>query len=751
MGRITGLMAGLLMATVASNAFAQVDCTVPGGCTATKYGFGTKPEYRKDDVPPNQFRYTDAFFGPNLGGVSYFVSKSDLTGRIGNCGPRRNHSPLPGQVILREQTNCVPTSQGPSCTAGTNVGATCHLPTLNETCTGAGAPYACCTGAGTGRCLGNEVCTAAGAPQACCTGAGTGTCPPFATSASNTLECGTGGTCTMDPGLGCRVEIPLSDGGVTPVADTSEVLIFTIVFNVPAPNGDTYSLSAQTGNTIGGTSDDSNPLCIDANVRRRPTTGTRYLLPPGRGPAGGTYVRWDSGAGIVADDRDDFNTSFRVHTDDSAVCCAAGNPTLGTCSVVVPPFTPNYPLLTQRNCGQPGRYVNEDNLTNDWLFSGGLGTAFYTDPDYVVPGQIPGLCRVNSSVSCYRAGANAACTGLGTPFACCTGNTTGTCTQDCTGLDADPGTPGIQPDTCDFTTPGHRVQVTCARDANNNVRTDCCGTANYVLRGTPNSGCGVNPRFPYNGDPGSDCGVGNYGIDHRDDANCNGVDDRVDAGTTDYCPFYSEWDQDLDSDPDCDDGGGGNCRGDECECGDQAGSGVLSGTVELGNGIVNVSDLVGINSAIFGSVVRKRLCDANSDTLCNVSDIIGTNKEIFVPDSSVCRQITPRQCLTGVDGPCCGNGFIDQGEVCDDGSTACVGGPTPGAACERHVDCGTVGVCVGGTNPGAACTAPATCGAGGNCQLPVCQGETPVSGDGCNLACRVEFGFTCTGEPSVCS
>jgi cysteine-rich repeat protein len=189
--------------------------------------------------------------------------------------------------------------------------------------------------------------------------------------------------------------------------------------------------------------------------------------------------------------------------------------------------------------------------------------------------------------------------------------------------------------------------------------------------------------------------VGNFGVDHRDDQNCNGIDDRVDAGKGDYCPFYSEWDQDLDSDGDCADGAGGDCRGDECECGDQAGSGVLSGTLELGNGLVNVSDLVGINNAIFGVVVRKRLCDANSDTLCNVSDIVGANGEIFRPDSSVCRQITPRQCATGVPSPCCGNGVIEGGEVCDDGDFS--------------------------------------------------------SGDGCNLACRVEFGFTCTGQPSVCN
>jgi hypothetical protein len=47
----------------------------------------------------------------------------------------------------------------------------------NGGCTGAGAPYACCAGPGTGNCLEpNAPCTGLNAPYTCCTGAGTGTC-----------------------------------------------------------------------------------------------------------------------------------------------------------------------------------------------------------------------------------------------------------------------------------------------------------------------------------------------------------------------------------------------------------------------------------------------------------------------------------------------------------------------------------------------------------------------------------------------
>jgi cysteine-rich repeat protein len=686
---------GLMLAALASPAPAQIDCG-PGGalCTTTKYGLGLKPEYRKDEVPEAQFRYTDAYFGPNLGGVSYFVGRGDVTGAIGNCGPHRRHSPFPGQILLRELTDCVPTSEGPVCTAGTNVGKPCHLPTLNEGCTGAGAPLACCLGAGSGTCAG------------------------FQASAANTLECGTGGTCTLDPGIGCRVEIPISYAGdidpntgerVTPIELTSEGLIFALTSNAPASNGDTFSINALTGFGFGGTSEDDlttadgDIACLQSAIRRRPSSGTRYVLPINRGgdgtAAGGTYIRWDSAKGIPEDEIINHSTSLRFHSDDSGVCCAAGNPSLGTCTVVVQAPTPNYPLLTVRDCSFPARFTNNDNVQPDWIFEGGpRETArFYTDPDFVLPGQIPGLCTVNASTPCFAPGSNAnsLCVGNRNPYSCCTGAGTGNCTQDCSGLDADPATPGLQPDTCNLRQAGMRTQVQCNRTSSYDSRTDCCATAMIVLRGVPNQGCSILTRYPYAGDPGPDCGVSNFGINHRDDANCNGIDDQIDAGSSDLCPFYTEWDQDLDSDGDCAISAA-RCRGDECECGDQSGTGLLSGTVDVANGVVNVSDLVGINSAIFGVAVRKRLCDANADTLCNVSDIIGANKEVFVPDSSICRHITPRQCLTGVPAPCCGNGLLEPPELCDDGDLA--------------------------------------------------------PGDGCNASCRVEFGFTCTPtSPSVCS
>ncbi|MGD0949342.1 MAG: alpha/beta fold hydrolase [Candidatus Binatia bacterium] len=102
----------------------------------------------------------------------------------------------------------------------------------NAQCTGAGAPYACCTGAGMGTCDLNAECTGAATPYACCTKAGTGTCDVNAecTGATTPYPCCTGaqmGTCDVNvectgattpyacctgPGMGtCTVPIALSN------------------------------------------------------------------------------------------------------------------------------------------------------------------------------------------------------------------------------------------------------------------------------------------------------------------------------------------------------------------------------------------------------------------------------------------------------------------------------------------------------------------------------------------------------------
>jgi hypothetical protein len=337
--------------------------------------------------------------------------------------------------------------------------------------------------------------------------------------------------------------------------------------------------------------------------------------------------------------------------------------------------------------------INEDNIVPDWVFEGGMNSRFATDPNYELPGVMHGVCLENRDTGCTRGVTPSQCTGAGVPFPCCTAAGQGpTCGSECAAFG----------DTCDFREPGFRIQVQAVqiRDANGDPVQTACGTALAVLRGTPEAGCTLQPRYPVDGDPGADCGVFNYGVDARTDADCNGVAEFP----ADKCPFLSEWDNSADSDLDCAGGVDADCRGDECECGDS----------NL-NGGVAVTDLTQTNLMIFGALPQQRIADANSDLRVTVSDIVGQNGEIFVPDSAVCRHITSIRC---------GNNVRNEGEPCDNGAR-CAGGQTPGAACDAS-----------GQN---------TCG-NGTCER--------VGGDGCNPACRVENGWSCVGnvgQPSVCT
>jgi hypothetical protein len=103
-------------------------------------------------------------------------------------------------------------------------------------------------------------------------------------------------------------------------------------------------------------------------------------------------------------------------------------------------------------------------------------------------------------------------------------------------------------------------------------------------------------------------------------ASVDSIDDDRDGvlNEVDNCPHFATADV---SDTDLDG------RGDECECSDQN-----------GDGTVTVSDLIGINVAIFSPALATPLCDGNNDGLCDVRDILAANVEIFSPGSSTCAR-----------------------------------------------------------------------------------------------------------------
>jgi hypothetical protein len=286
----------------------------------------------------------------------------------------------------------------------------------------------------------------------------------------------------------------------------------------------------------------------------------------------------------------------------------------------------------RRTCAEDNRFVFDQNVVNDWIFEDGRGSAFYTDPEFIPPGQTRGTCLVNRAVPCFDGGAECTQTyceasfGLNLAVPC---GSAADCavfgdlglSDACVQPDADPDAEGVQTDTCDLREIGHRIRPVPL--SNGDPNPDFCASSMYVLRGTPNQGCAFSTRYVQDGDPGATCEVINYGLNKRVDEDCDGeIDNPVDL-----CPFLTEWDELADSDGDCP---GPNCRGDECECGDNN----LDGSVD-------VNDILDINGAIFDVNPERNLCDTTGDTDCNVTDILGANSEVFNPGSSTCRHVQP--------------------------------------------------------------------------------------------------------------
>jgi cysteine-rich repeat protein len=95
------------------------------------------------------------------------------------------------------------------------------------------------------------------------------------------------------------------------------------------------------------------------------------------------------------------------------------------------------------------------------------------------------------------------------------------------------------------------------------------------------------------------------------------------------------------------------------------------------------------------------------------------------PDASTNRPDAP------VFGGRCGNTVVESNEQCDDGNT------TPGDGCTA--DCKIEQ------------TQPAVCGDGVVAQTEGCDDGNTMASDGCSVTCSVEGGYTCAGEPSVCT
>jgi len=88
----------------------------------------------------------------------------------------------------------------------------------------------------------------------------------------------------------------------------------------------------------------------------------------------------------------------------------------------------------------------------------------------------------------------------------------------------------------------------------------------------------------------------------------------------------------------------------------------------------------------------------------------------------------------------CGNGTIVSPEQCDDGGTA------PGDGCDTACQVETGWTCLGQPS-----VCSEDCGDGIIVGAELCDDGGTTPGDGCSAICRVETGWDCLGEPSVCA
>ncbi len=422
---------------------------------------------------------------------------------------------------------------------------------------------------------------------------------------------------------GCRVEIPqdleaiFGDAGLSAVQSQ-------VVVGFPG----VFVLNSSTRSYFGGTSEamEEGQACFAGN-QLPPSMGRRYLLSAARQaatgqPAGSTYIRWD----------DNPTTGLRRY-QEGGTCCNGVTPE--TCTGLFPTLV-QYPALGVDSC------TNENVMyhlrrTGDWLFQGGPGTDFISDPEYAPIGQSEGVCETNRLTPCDTVPNHTfqgnPCPGLGD-------------TANLPALSSNSGPRVVEG--CDLRERGSRVSVPATTGAPDFLPiVNECANSQVVLRGHANRFCSIINRYTSPGDPSSNCNIANFGGNPRPDDDCDGVIDEVAPGVADLCPFLNEFDYFANSDL----AAGGDAvqiRGDECECGDQQ-----------EDGIINVSDILDINTAIFSPEIALPICDANNDLLCNIGDILDVNNEIFNPGFTSCRQVTRLSC---------GNGVIDLEEDCDDGN-----------------------------------------------------------------------------------
>jgi hypothetical protein len=588
-----------------------INCSAPaGGCTIYKYGFGAPDSYTNGE--PNPWDLLAKSHNSYSG--SYFYSRNNTAPGAVNCIAERGFVPVVGQVLIREESDCLPPVLGAgvcrNCTPGAG---NC---TNGTPCTsGFDCPQGLCNNIDAGCPV--EIASDLGTPgQDIVFGSGfvnVTAVPGFGTIWVSTAFNGamvTDGPGLWDPdrrlGIGRRFQRP---GGGTQV-------IWVDQLNGGGNNGvgENYSTLCCNDNRQDGA------LCSGQLFNKYPN----LTLLPERANEGRNEQPW-----LYASDRPDtglvegnweldpeFTVPGQVHgncsLDRRIGCSRPGALSNASCTAAGLPHFCCTGAGTG-NCGTEcivgGGTVNLgpcDLRERGWRFNRALSSLTDGSPD-------PGKC--NASPFVFRGTLNQFCSVVVAYNECLALDNPETCVVPA----------GKRIGRCTDSVPGDGVDTTLVR----------CSPGPSPFPLTANG----NLRW---GDPGPDCAIRNYGPQMRPDINCDGIEDNtIDTngdGTADQigdsCPYYTEINSvDLNPSPAINTFNrvGSGPRADECECGDSN-----------RDGLVTVADIVDINAKIFtppapgtpaqgNADLSAPLSDTNEDGLFNVSDIVGVNIDIFSP------------------------------------------------------------------------------------------------------------------------
>ncbi|MDD5025813.1 MAG: DUF4215 domain-containing protein [Candidatus Peribacteraceae bacterium] len=150
----------------------------------------------------------------------------------------------------------------------------------------------------------------------------------------------------------------------------------------------------------------------------------------------------------------------------------------------------------------------------------------------------------------------------------------------------------------------------------------------------------------------------------------------------------------------------------------------------------NITRYTGLGEGYSGTEIEYSIhvTDAATagDYCFRVLDILNTEEFVYFTHHAEITLATPAET--------CGDGAVEGAEECDDGDTDAGDGCSATCTVETGYSCaGEPSVCT------------VVCGDGLIVGSEACDDSNVTAGDGCSATCTVESGYSCAGEPSVCS